>query len=302
MRTGEPSRTAWAAAFHRAAHQVLEQGRIFQDPLALRFLGKDAETVAREAEERPFSRRMQIFIAVRHRFAEDAIEASVEGGVRQVVVLGAGLDTWAYRTPIANRIRIFEVDRPQTQLWKRERLNTAGIALPDSLTFAPVDFERQTLSEGLGAGFNCREQTFFTWLGVVPYLTPEAMWSTLAFIASLPNGAHVVFDYGDPPDSLSPEMRAAHDQRAARVSAVGEPWLNYFTAEDLRAKLISLGFSEIEDLGPPEIASRFFPNRAASIPKRGGHIVHAAAPGLIDPLRKSGPGASSFQSCPDSPR
>jgi len=110
------------------------------------------------------------------------------------------------------------------------------------------------------------------------------MWLTLAFIASLPNGGHVVFDYSDPPDSLSPEVRAAHDQRAARVSAVGEPWLNYFAAEELRAKLIALGFSEIEDLGPPQIASRFFPNRAASIPERGGHIVHATAPGSADQM------------------
>src|SRR5262249_20877727 len=105
-----------------------------------------------------------------------------------------------------------------------------------------------------------------------------------------------------PPDSLSPEVRAAHDQRAARVSVVGEPWLNYFAAEELRAKLIALGFSEIEDLVPPEIASRFFPNRAASIPERCGHIVHATSHGSAEGLRKSGPGAAPFQSSSDSPR
>ncbi|SPE38303.1 Methyltransferase (fragment) [Candidatus Sulfopaludibacter sp. SbA6] len=219
---------------------------------------------------------MRIFIAVRHRFAEDALAAAVERGVRQVVVLGAGLDTWAYRTTLRDRLRIFEVDHPATQAWKRQCLADAAIALPSSLTFAPVDFERHTLAGGLAAaGFNRAEQTFFTWLGVVPYLTEEAVWSTLGFIASLPNGAHVVFDYSDPPASLSPEMRAAHEKRAAHVAALGEGWRIYFTTEELHGKLIALGFSEVEDLGPPQIAARYFPNRSVSLPEKGGHILRA---------------------------
>src|ERR1035441_9858589 len=109
MQTGKPSSTAWAAAVHRAAHQVLEQGRIFADPLALRILGEDAEAAVREAEEQPSRRRMRTFIAVRTRFAEDALAAAVERGVRQLVVLGAGLDTYAYRSTLGDRLRIFEV-------------------------------------------------------------------------------------------------------------------------------------------------------------------------------------------------
>jgi methyltransferase (TIGR00027 family) len=277
MERGQPSRTAWATAAHRAAHQVLEGGRIFTDPLALRILGQDSEAVVRRAEEDPSSQRMRLFIAVRARFAEDAVAAAVERGVRQVVVLGAGLDTWAYRTPVGERLRIFEVDHPATQAWKRQRLADAAISLPRSLTFAPIDFERETLAEGLAAaGFEMTEQTFFTWLGVVPYLREPTVWSTLDFIASLPNGAHVVFDYSDPPDTLSPGARAFHDRRAARVHAVGETWVSYFEAQDLRAKLLALGFSEIEDLGPPEISSRYFPNRADAPPARGGHILRAA--------------------------
>src|SRR5580698_7861150 len=110
MESGQPSSTAWAAALHRAAHQVLEHGRIFPDPLALRILGTEAATLNREAEDRPSRRRMRIFIAARHRFAEDALAAwldqradqgAIKCGVRQVVVLGAGLDTWAYRNSFA---------------------------------------------------------------------------------------------------------------------------------------------------------------------------------------------------------
>ncbi|HTD25294.1 MAG TPA: SAM-dependent methyltransferase [Terriglobales bacterium] len=277
MQLGKPSRTAWAAAAHRAAHQVLEQGRIFADPLALRILGEDAETIARKAEEQPAGRKMRIFIAVRTRFAEDALAAAVERGVRQAVVLGAGLDTYAYRSPLRDWLRIFEVDHPATQAWKRQRLEAAAIPIPGSLTFAPVDFERQTLAEGLAAaGFDPAQQTFFTWLGVVPYLSKQAVWTTLGFIASLPNGAHVVFDYSDPPDKLSPEARAFHDQGAARVEAAGEAWVSYFEADELRAKLLALGFSEIEDLAPRQIAVRYFPNRVSNLPDKGGHILRAA--------------------------
>jgi len=216
MQSGEPSRTALAAARHRAAHQLLEQGRIFTDPLALRILGENADSIVREAEQNPSSIRMRVFIAARTRFAEDSLAAAVERGVRQLVVLGAGLDTYAYRGEMRERVRIFEVDHPATQAWKRRRLAEAAIPLPSRFTFVPVDFERETLPGGLeAAGFDPAQQTFFTWLGVVPYLAVEAVWSTLSFIASLSQGAHVVFDYSDPPDTLTPEMRAFHDRRRA---------------------------------------------------------------------------------------
>jgi len=169
------------------------------------------------------------------------------------------------------------LDHPATQAWKRERLEEAGIPIPSSVTYAPVDFERETLSEGLAAaGFDSAQQTFFTWLGVVPYLTEEAVWATLGFIASLPKGAHVVFDYSDPPDSLSPEGRAYHDEHATRVAEMGEAWRSYFEAEELRARLTTLGFAEVEDLGPRQIAARYFPSEGLSLPDKGGHILRAA--------------------------
>src|SRR5277367_6122186 len=277
MQTGKPSRTAFAAAGHRAAHQVLEHGAIFVDPLAVAILGGDAETVAREAEAHPSRGGMRIFIAVRTQFAEDALAAAVERGVRQLVVLGAGLDTFAYRSPFGERLRIFEVDYPATQAWKRERLAAAGIGVPGWLTFAPVDFERETLQAGLEAAeFDPAVKTFFTWLGVVPYLSEEAVWATLGFIARLPGGAAVVFDYSDPPETLSAEARALHDARAARVETIGETWVTYFEADSLRTRLMALGFGEVEDLGPASIAARYFPNRGKVVADRGGHILRAA--------------------------
>jgi methyltransferase (TIGR00027 family) len=273
---GKPSRTAWAAAAHRAAHQSIEGGRIFSDPLAARILGEECDAIARDAEAHPSRRRMRIFIAARTRIAEDALATAVELGVSQLVVLGAGLDTYAYRNAFADRLRVFEVDHPATQVWKRQRLDESGIPLPSSLTFAPVDFERQSLAEGLAAaGFDRARQTFFTWLGVVPYLSEEAVLSTLTFIAGVPGGAHVVFDYGDPPETLTTDERAVHDRRAAHVEALGERWVTFFEASALRATLTSLGFRGIDDRGPREIAARFYPARAAAAPDKGGHVVRA---------------------------
>jgi methyltransferase (TIGR00027 family) len=281
MESGTPSRTAIGAARHRAAHQILEQGFIFFDPLALRILGEDDESVSRWASERPWGRKMRVFLAVRSRFAEDAVATSVARGVRQLVVLGAGLDTFAYRCPFEN-LHIFEVDHPDTQAWKRQRLATGAIPVPDVLTFVPVDFERQGLAEGLGSfGFDPGLPAFFTWLGVVPYLTEEAIWSTLRMIAGLPNGGHVVFDYSNPPDSFPPELRARHETRAARVAELGEAFVSYFETDALHARLAALNFREIEDLGPREIVSRHFPNAPVPASDTGGHIIRASAGTLL---------------------
>lgn len=278
MQQGQPSRTALGAARHRAAHQVLEHGFIFTDPLAVRILGADAAAAIREAENDPSRRKLRLFIAVRTRFAEDSLMVAATRGVRQLVVLGAGLDTCAYRTTLGGSLRMFEVDHPDTQSWKRQRLLEAAIPVPHALTFAPVDFERQTLAEGLTAvGFDPALQTFFTWLGVVPYLTEQAVFSTLSFIASLPGGAHVVFDYGNPasPSTEQDEYAAAHEKLAARVASVGEAFRSHFESDALHAKLMALGFREIEDLGPVLIRERYFASRGGSSSDKGGHILRA---------------------------
>jgi len=221
---------------------------------------------------------MRLFIAARTRFAEDALASAVALGFNQLVILGAGLDTFAYRNPFGDRLHIFEVDHPATQAWKRGLLEAAVIGIPESLSFAPIDFERQTLGEGLAAaGLDSRQPTFFTWLGVVPYLNEDAIWSTLGFIASLPNGAQVVFDYSNPPETLPPAQRADHDIRAARVAELGEALVTYFEADTLHSGLAALGFKHIQDMGPSEIRVRCFSNRTRTASDKGGHILRAAS-------------------------
>ncbi len=279
MEPGRPSRTAFSAAAHRAAHQVLESGSIFADPLALPILGADAAAAIQESEAHPGRAGMRVFIAARARVAEDALAVSLARGVRQVAILGAGLDTFAYRSPLAAHVRVFEVDHPATQAWKRERLAAAGIAVPPALTYAPVDFERATPMQGLrAAGFDAGRRSFFIWLGVVIYLTEAAVYATLRDIAGHPGGAEVVFDYAEPDATPSPVIRAQSERRAAQVAALGEPWRTRFAPADLHPRLRALGFATIDDSGPPELAVRFWPAHAATAPKRGAHVLHAATP------------------------
>ncbi|MFB9235471.1 SAM-dependent methyltransferase [Plantactinospora siamensis] len=149
MELGQPSRTAFSAASHLAEHQVVDGGRIFHDPLAVPILGVPPDELRERWQGAGRGRRlMALFIAVRSRFAEDALAAAVDAGTRQLVVLGAGLDTFAYRNPHAGAgLRVLEVDHPATQAWKRDRLADAGIAVPPTLTFVPVDFERDVLAD-----------------------------------------------------------------------------------------------------------------------------------------------------------
>ncbi|MBL8673633.1 MAG: class I SAM-dependent methyltransferase, partial [Rhodospirillales bacterium] len=142
-----PSRTARDAAAQRAAHQTLEGGRVFADPFARAILGGDADPLIAAAASDDSQASMRLFLAARSRFGEDALSGAVGRGARQIVVLGAGLDTFALRNPHTDA-RVFEVDHPATQAWKRERLAAAGLVAPPSLVFAPVDFERQSLADG----------------------------------------------------------------------------------------------------------------------------------------------------------
>ncbi len=277
MREGQFSRTALGAAGRRAAHQVVDGGRLFADPLALRILGKDADAAVAEARANPALRGLRFYVALRSRFAEDAARRAIARGARQIVVLGAGLDTFAYRVEPVEGLRVTEVDHPATQAEKRRRLAAAGIAAPSHVVYAGCDFEAESLAGALAAsGFDAGQPSFFLWLGVVPYLTEPAIFATLGYIGSLPGGGEVVFDYANPAAAIVDESwRRGHDIVAARAAAAGEPLRTFFVTAALRQKLHELGFRRIEDLGPDQIAARFAPGSAASSRDHGGHFVLA---------------------------
>lgn len=276
-----PSLTAHRVALSRAAHQIFDRPPVLEDPVALAIVGEAGVAQIRAAALRyhlPPARYLRAFLVARSRIAEEALAEAVRRSVRQYVVLGAGLDTFAYRNPYsATQLRVFEVDHPATQAWKRRQLAAARLALPDSLSFVSVDFEGETLPERLsGAGFRATEPAFFSWLGVTMYLTRTAVLEVLGYVAGLAAGSGIVFDYVVPPAQLTLMRRVVVRAVSGAVAAAGEPWKSFFEPRELGVELRSLGFRQLEDLGPAQLNARFFSQRADRLRVGGvGRVMSA---------------------------
>ena len=272
VRNGEASRSALRVASQRAVHQLLDEPIVLPDPIALPILGAQMEADLRNdpyALNDPMSRALRAFLVVRSRVAEDELQRAVAAGVRQYVLLGAGLDTFAYRNPHpGTTLQVFEADHPSTQQWKRQLLEDAGIARPDGLRFVPVDFEIDTLAAALAdAGFQPDRPACFAWLGVTMYLTDTAIMDTLSFIAGLPRHSSVVFDYRVTESLLNPVERAVGQHLIQRMMAVGEPWVSAFDPAHLSRELQRLGFSEVDDSDGEQLNARYLARR-----KDGLHV------------------------------
>jgi methyltransferase (TIGR00027 family) len=294
MEEGQPSLTAIGSAMFRAAHLLLDDDpKILQDGLALGLSGFANETAFRavlEARHEEVAQRftpeyaqfhfrsLRTTIMARSRYVEDELATALEHGVTQYVLLGAGLDSFAYRRrDLSGVLRVFEVDHPATQQWKRARLRELAVALPDTLTFVPVDFERQTVREALSAGgYRVEEPAFFSWLGVTQYLTAEATLKTLQEIAALAPGSEIVFEYTVPEATLAREERQYVACCKARAAERGEPWVGFFEPTRLVTLVKEVGFTEVTDLSPQELNHRYFPDRADGLrTPQAQHLVKA---------------------------
>jgi len=266
----QPSLTAHRVAVRRAIHQLWDTPRVLEDPVALKIIGEGeaSKLVDSRPPDPPLDRHLRAFLVARSRYAEDQLTEVVRRGVKQYVVLGAGLDTFAYRNPFPG-LRVFEVDHPATQAWKRKRLEAGAISVPSKLTFVAIDFERQALAEGLEqAGFSA-EPAFFSWLGVTPYLAPETVLGTLQWVISICSSNGVAFDYAVPRSSLDPGYWPAFDELANRVAAAGEPFIGFFDPQELAASLQKMGFRHVEDLDTDKINARYFKGRTDGL-RTGG--------------------------------
>jgi methyltransferase (TIGR00027 family) len=282
MREDAPSSTAiWVAAL-RADHQRFDEPKVLVDPVVGRLLppsdgaGPDR---ARRRRNGPVTRAMRAWMVARSRFAEDELARARDRGTRQYALLGAGLDTFAYRQPPDDRpLEVFEVDHPATQLWKRRRLAAAGVRIPPNVRYVPSDFERGRLGEELAnAGFDRRSPAFFTWLGVTVYLTSDAIASTLEFLGSTAPGGGVVLDYFTRPTARTPLESLARRAIARRVASAGEPFRSSFEEGELPEALRGAGFHAIVELGREGVNDRYFRGRSDGLRVlgRGGRLLRA---------------------------
>ncbi|HEX4155211.1 MAG TPA: SAM-dependent methyltransferase [Acidobacteriaceae bacterium] len=282
MQEAQPSRTALRVAMRRAAHQLYdERPLVFEDPLAVRILPDDARAELERtpaAVRKPYSAALRAFMVSRARFAEDVLaEGMRQHEVKQALVLGAGLDTFACRNPYPG-LQVFEIDHPATQAWKRRLLREAKIDVRESTRFVPVDFERQSLRQELSrAGVDFSAPAAIAWLGVVPYLTTEGFAATARVLGRFAAGSTVVFDYSLPREALPPVEQMMLDSLSARVAQAGEPFQLFFTPQTLAEELVRYGLRVVEDLDPAAITARYLSGRADGLRLYGNaaHLCHA---------------------------
>jgi methyltransferase (TIGR00027 family) len=250
---------------------------IFDDDLALGLAGGEGLAIAqRLRSELPRSHVLAFcrWVCIRSRFNEDLVERAVRRAVEQYVILGAGLDSFAYRRrDLMNRLRVFEVDHPASQSWKRERIRDMGVEIPDNLVFAPVDFERQTLRDGLvSAGFDFARTAVFSWIGVTMYLTLDAIEATLRTISECVPGSQVVLTYNQPRRVLDDDAFQVTSTFQAVATEMGEPFVSLFVPEEIDRLLRNYGFDGIVHFGPQEARAAWF---------RGVDVAIAGAQRLI---------------------
>jgi methyltransferase (TIGR00027 family) len=282
MEKDQRSRTSEAAAVHRAVHQLLDdEPKILLDPIALRIVEMPKEPDLKVEARKPGFRQVRSRLVMRSRYAEDCLaDAVAQRAIQQYLILGAGLDSFAFRQPSwGQAIQIFEADHPATQRDKRERLETAGLFVPTNLHFVPVDFESLSLNDALrSSGFDFDSPTFCSWLGVTYYLSEEAIDRTLEVICLLPRGSEIVFEYMIPLEMLSSseQEEIAADEIRKKAMGINEPILTRFMPAELTAKLRRMGFSEATDFSHEHGQERYFKDRHDGLaPDPAYHLMRA---------------------------
>jgi methyltransferase (TIGR00027 family) len=273
---GQPSLTAFTAAAARAAHLIVDdEPSIFADTLAEAMLGDRAGELIGYHQAHgthPVLAGARAQVACRSRYTEDSLARAVHRGISQYVVLGAGLDSFAYRSPLAHQVKVFEVDHPATQEYKR-RIRPA----PGGLTFVPVDFTADSLRDGLGrAGFDAAEPAFVGWLGGTMYLDSGAIERTVCVLGGLARGTEVVLDFMLPAGLRDAAGEMYADLVGQASAECGEPWLSVFAPDAMAALLARHGFGTVRDVGQRDMIPAGGWDRSDSLrPAELSHIAHA---------------------------
>ena len=263
--TAAPDSTAVRVALWRAMHvQVDPPPHVLEDEIGLRLAGPDENWRSRPDMDPQFTSQFRASMVARARFIEDLVVEQAARGVGQYVLLGAGLDTFAQRRPeVASRLRVFEVDQPGPQAWKRQRLIELGFGVPDWLRLVPVDFEAgdawwQRLAL---AGFDQSQPAVVASTGVSMYLTREAVTATLRQIARLAAGSSLVMSFLLPLELADPEARPGLEIAARGAQASGTPFISFFTPDEMLSLAREAGFGAVQHVSAAMLAERYFAGR-----------------------------------------
>jgi methyltransferase (TIGR00027 family) len=264
MRPAEPSRTAKMAALARGLHRQLHRPPlVFDDPYAIPLIGpgwKDLDAALDHVFPQEVKHAAIAFVVARSRYTEQRLEY---GTFTQYVILGAGLDSFGWRRPDAlTRLTVYEIDHPATQAWKQQRAEIVALPRDHRHAFAPIDFETQSLREGLQAAeFDWGAPTLFAWLGVAPYLTAEAITATLETIATAGPGSEVVLTYatsGPPPDDVS---RRFIDLLKGVAEQSGEPLVTFWSPDEAEQMITRCDLKVADHPDAAVLIARYFAAR-----------------------------------------
>jgi methyltransferase (TIGR00027 family) len=267
MIAGQPSQTMLQTAVLRAAHQLLDQPRIFDDPIAVDLVPEASREAILREEPRyraPILSARRAGVVLRSRFAEDRLAAAAARGVRQYVIAASGLDTFPWRQPsFAHQMRIFVTDLPESLAVLQDCVARRGLPQPANLAYVPVDLEHKALLEPLvAAGFQPELPMFCSALGIIQFLTLDAVDALLTFAAQRAKGSEIAFSFTPPDDELAESERSGVRESQLRTQGYGEPWLTRLRPSQLIAQLNLLAYSDIELLTPDLANRRYFHERS----------------------------------------
>lgn len=266
QRNVAPESTAARVALWRALHAEVDAApHVLEDRIGLQLLAPGEDWRARGDMNPEFTRPFRASIVARARFIEDLVIEHAAQGLEQYVILGAGLDSFAQRRPeIASRLRIFEVDQPDPQEWKRRRLIELGFGVPDGLRFVPVDFEAGDvwLDKLVAAGFDTSKPAIVVSTGVSMYLSKEANAAALREVASLAPGSILAMTFLLPLELADPEVRPGLEMAEKGARASGTPFISFFTPPDILELAREAGFAQARHVSAADLTQRYFAGRS----------------------------------------
>lgn len=277
MTTKQPDNTALRTALWRALHLLTDdKPYIIEDKV-----GYDLIKPEKDWQERPdmkYTKRLRASIVARARFVEDLAKEQIAKGVKQYVLLGAGLDSFAQRnTKITSQVAIYEIDQPDTLAWKKEKLIENGYKITNNLHFVPVDFETSSWwTELLNQGFDNTQKAFVSCTGVTLYLTKEAIIETLKKMTSLASGSTIAIAFYLPLEQLDKEDRPMQEIAIKGAAASGTPFVSFFSVDEIIKLAQDVGLKEINTASTKDMTDKYFSDRTDNLVPASGEFFLVA--------------------------